>query len=330
MTRGAEIAAGNLGFDMLSLGYVLEEPWCDRVKAAGIDAMNVTFGGEESWDAFRRSVDQKMEIIARSHLLTLALTSEDIEEARVAGKLAVIMGTQGAHILDDRPERVAELAGMGLRVLGIVGSFSNLLCDGSAEPRNAGLTLLGREVINAVNKTPVLIDIAHCGHRASAEIIEAGRAVICSHANAFAVEPTDRNRHDCDAQAMVVKGGMIGLCALPRAIAAEGPSLAQLLDHADHWKRLVGAEYVGLGLDLMEGFRAAKQANPALIRRRTLRPDIFGTMEDFWNDDLAHGINSIAQLPDLLDGLLARGWTEVEVRGVLGGNWLRVFRALAG
>jgi membrane dipeptidase len=144
------------------------------------------------------------------------------------------------------------------------------------------------------------------------------------------VAPTDRNRKDAEITGLVEKGGMIGLCGLPRSIAETDPSIEHMLDHADHVRRLVGAAHLGLGLDLMEGFRANKTTNPALIRRRTLRPDIFGTMDDFWNDDLARGFNSIAHLPDLVQGLLDRGWPRDEVEGVFGRNWLRCFAALSG
>lgn len=319
-----------LGFDALSLGYVLDEPWASRILDAGINAMNVTFGGEESWEVFLRSVEEKLEAIEKSPILTLATVAADIEKAHQNGRLAVIMGTQGAHILGEEPWRVAFLERIGLRFLGIVGSFGNFLCDANSEPRDAGLTLLGCEMVDAINETSIIIDISHCGHRASREIIERGRAVVCTHANAHAVAPTDRNRKDAEITALVAKGGMIGLCGLPRSIAETSPSLKDMLDHADHIRNLVGAAHLGLGLDLMEGYRAKKITNPALIRRRTLRPDIFGTMDDFWNNELAIGFNSIAHLPDLIQGLLDRGWPAAELEGVFGRNWLRCFATLSG
>ena len=71
---------------------------------------------------------------------------------------------------------------------------------------------------------------------------------------------------------------MIGVCALPRAVKAADPSIHHMLDHVDHITKLVGSTHVGFGLDLMEGYRENKTVSPALLRRRTLRPDIFGSM----------------------------------------------------
>jgi membrane dipeptidase len=123
---------------------------------------------------------------------------------------------------------------------------------------------------------------------------------------------------------------MIGVCALPRAVKARGPSLHHMLDHIDHIARLVGPTHVGLGLDLMEGYRENKTVSPALLRRRTLRPDIFGSMEDFFNDELPHGFKSISSLSALTQGLVDRGHNEDEIAAILGGNWLRTVETFIG
>src|SRR5690606_28661660 len=133
----------------------------------------------------------------------------------------------------------------GLRCLGLHGSFANLYGDASAEQRDGGLTLLGQELIDAVNEVPILLDVCHSGHQASLEAISRARAPICSHANSYSVEPTNRNRRDDAILALAAKGSMIGVCALPRAIKAKDPSLHHMLDHIDHIAKLVGPAHVG-------------------------------------------------------------------------------------
>ena len=80
----------------------------------------------------------------------------------------------------------------------------------------------------------------------------------------------------------------------------------------------------------MEGFRENKTVSPALLRRRTMRPEIFGTMEDFFNDELPYGFNSIVALPALTQGLMDRGYSSSDVSAILGGNWLRTIERFIG
>jgi microsomal dipeptidase-like Zn-dependent dipeptidase len=316
--------------DFLALYYVLEEKYAERVLSAGVSAVNLTFGGDEGFEPFLRSVDAGLAKIEKSTVLTFATRAADIRKAKQDGRLAIVMGTQGASIVGEELSRLRLLSRLGLRCLGLHGSFANLFGDASAEYRDGGLTLLGRELIDAVNELPLLLDVAHCGHATASEAIARARAPVCSHANSFAVEPTNRNRKDEDIRALAAKGSMIGVCALPRAVKAKDPSIQHMLDHVDHIAKLTGPQHVGLGLDLMEGYRENKTVSPALLRRRTLRPDIFGSMEDFFNDDLPHGMNSIAALPQLTQGLLDRGHPPADVKAILGGNWLRTIETFIG
>jgi membrane dipeptidase len=316
--------------DFLALAYVLEEKYAERVLQAGVTAVNLTFGGEESFEVFLKAVEGHLEKIERSGLLTLALSAADVRAAKQNGRLAVLMGTQGASFVGEDLSRLRLMSRLGLRCLGLHGSFANLYGDASAEHRDAGLTLLGQELIDAVNELPMLLDVCHSGHQASFEAIARARAPICSHANSFSVEPTNRNRKDDAIAALAAKGSMIGVCALPRAVKAKDPALSHMLDHIDHIARSVGPTHVGLGLDLMEGFRENKIVSPALLRRRTLRPDIFGTMEDFFNDELPYGFKSISALPDLTRGLVDRGYAPAQIAGILGGNWLRTIETFIG
>jgi membrane dipeptidase len=316
--------------DFLALAYVLEQKYAERVLQAGVTAVNLTFGGEENFEGFLKAVESHLEKIERSDLMMLALTAADVRKAKTQRRLAVFMGTQGTTFVGDDLSRLRLMNRLGLRCVGLHGSFANLYGDASAEHRDGGLTLLGQELIDAVNELPMLLDVCHSGHQASLEAIARARAPICSHANSFTIEPTNRNRKDEAIIALAAKGSMIGVCALPRAVKAKDPSLSHMLDHIDYITGLVGPAHIGIGLDLMEGYRENKTVSPALLRRRTLRPDIFGTMEDFLNDDLPHGFKSIVALPALTQGLLDRGHPPAEVAAILGGNWLRTIETFIG
>jgi membrane dipeptidase len=320
----------NLVIDFLGMYYLLDDRYAERALAAGVNAVNVTFGGEGTWDLMLQSIDGGLQKIAKSSLLTLACSAGDIALAQSQGKLAIIMGTQGASVLGEDLWRVRILHRLGLRVLGLNGSFGNLFGAGSADTGDGGVTFLGRDLIEIVNGLGMLLDLSHCGHRTTHDAIALARAPVCSHANAFTVESTDRNRKDDDIVAMAKKGGVIGICALPRAVKERDPKLQHLLDHLDHMISLVGSDHVGIGLDLMEGYRENKTASPGMMRRRTLRPDIFGTVEDYYNDDLPEGLSSISQLANLTAGMFERGHSEAAIANVLGGSWFVAFKKFVG
>ena len=317
-------------FDCLGLFYVLSEPYATRCLEAGVNACNVSFALESSWDETLRNVDEGFELIERSEVLMRAETAADIRRARDAGRLAVIPGTQGSSMIEKELGRVNVLAHLGFRFFGLAYTGATLFADGCGERRDAGVSFLGEELIEAVNATPMLLDLSHTGHRSRAEAVPLARAPVCTHSNAWHHVANDRNTKDETTRAVVEKGGMMGLCCLPLSVKAENQSLDDLIDHADHYRQLVGPEHIGIGLDFTEAYKDAGVVLPESRRWRTLRPDIFGTVEEFVTQRYPDGISGIRELPNLTHRLLARGYSEVEVVGILGTNWLRTFERFAG
>lgn len=316
--------------DFLSLNYILDDKYAERALAAGVNATNTTIGGEEPWDELIRATERALQRIEKSSCLMQVTNAAGMQRAQAQGKLGVMMGTQGVSSVGQDLQRIRTLHRLGFRVFGLSGSFGDQFGDASSEFRNAGLSILGRELVAAVNELPAMLDLAHSSRRTVPDALALARAPISSHANTYAVEPTERNRSDDELREIAVRGGVCGICALPRAVKEKEPSLEHMLQHIDHALKTAGEQRVGLGLDLMEGFRESKTKSPALVRRRTLRPDIFGTLDDFFNDDIPHGFSGITSLPQLTAGLLARGHSQVTVAGVLGGNWLDAVKRFVG
>ncbi len=322
-------------FDGLSLYYVLDDRYAQRCLEGGVNAANVTFAAEaEDWDEALRRIDVGMEKIARSPYLALATNTAELLAAREAGKLAVVIGTQGASMLGDKVQRVRILHRLGMRIFGLAYTGANMFADGCGELRDAGVSFLGRDLIEEVNALGLILDLSHCGHRTRAEATELATHPVCTHSNAYAVNPNDRNTKDETATAIAAKGGLLGVCGLPRSVwPTPQPTLAQLLDHADHYIRLVGSARVSMGWDFVEGWVEATKAGTMQHKPpkwRVLRPDIFGTIEDFFADSYPLGMQSIRLLPNFTQGLLDRGYDREQVASILGGNWLEKFRAAAG
>jgi len=311
-------------FDALSLNYVLDEEFAERALAGGVNATNVTFGTEDEWDAMQVNIERGLQKIERSAVLTLALSAADIRKAQEKGRLAVLMGTQGSAMLDRHIHRVELMTRLGLRIFGLAYTGATVFADGCGERRDAGLSFLGQDLIAACNELPLLLDLSHCGHRTRAEATALARAPVCTHSNAYAVYAHDRSTRDETVAALAAKGGVIGVCALPKSLRPFDSTVEDMLDHCDHFVRLVGADHVGIGLDFIEGYKASGEILPESRRWRLRRPDMFGTVDEFMSLSYPKGLSTILELPNYTQGLLDRGHGEAEVAAMLGGNWLRV------
>ena len=317
-------------FDCLALFYTLDEPWAQRCVEAGVNAANVTFAAEGAWDDTVRAIDTGLEKIAKSSYLTTATTRAEIDTARAQGKLAVIIGTQGSSMVDAEFHRLRTMYRMGMRYFGLAYTGATLFADGCGERRDAGLTFAGQELIDAANELSLILDLSHAGHRARAEGAARAKYPVCTHSNAYSVNANDRNTKDETALAIQAKGGVMGICGLPRSVDPVAPTVLRMLDHGEHWIRTVGIEHVGIGLDFTEGYKAAGQLLPASVRWRTLRPDIFGSVDQFLTQDYPDGLKTILELPNLTQGLFDRGYTREQTAAVLGENWLRHFTMVNG
>jgi len=319
-------------FDALAISYVLEERYTERCLAGGVNGANVTFALEEDWDQALRQIDGYLARIARNPDLRLCLTADDLLAAREAGKLGILFGTQGATMLGDKLWRLEVLVRMGLRVLGLAYTTANLFADGCGERRDAGVSYLGEELLALADSLPVIVDLSHCGHRSRADAARMCRAPVCTHSNSDALRSNGRNTTDGTVRSMVAKGGMIGACGLPQSLADGTPTLDDLLDHIDHFVRLVGHGHVGIGLDYVEKYAEQETvvAPPSVVVWRTRRPDIFGPLSAFGRQSYPVGIETVAKLPNLTQGLFDRGYDEGQVAAIMGGNWLDCIRRFCG
>lgn len=319
-----------LVFDCLSLNYVLDEPYSERALAGGVNATNVTVVFDVDWDGALSGMESCLEKVEKNPLLALAKCADDVIAARAAGKLAIVLGTQGSIMIDKHLYRVEIMHRLGLRYFGLAYTAATLFADGCGEERDGGLTFLGRELIDCVNRLPLILDLSHSGHGARAQGAARANAPVCTHSNAYTINANDRNTRDDTARLIASKGGVLGICGLPMSVWPKNPTIDHMLDHLDHYVGLLGPEHVGIGLDFTEAYQAEKRILPESRRWRTLRPDIFGTVDEFLTQKYPAGLSTIRQLPNFTQGLFDRQYSETQIAGFLGGNWLNHFRAVVG
>lgn len=332
--RARALHRNSLVFDALSLYYVVHGEYLERMEQGGVNATIITAqDGMGTFAGCCKAIDTILEEIrAHPDRMLQALSASDVRKAKAEGKIAIILGFQDARAIEEELAYLRTFHRLGLRVLQLTYTGANFLGDGCGERTNRGLTYWGMDVVAECNRLRILVDVSHCGEQVSLDACRLSKApVVCTHANALALCPSGRNKSDEVLRAVADTGGVVGVTPLPRFVASQGrATLDQLVDHIDHMVKVMGVEHVGIGCDFTEYLREKGSINERARVWRIRRPDIFGTVDDFYNLPYAEGLEGIAKLPNLTEALCRRGYSDDAVEKILGANFLRVFEEVVG
>ncbi|MBU1671666.1 MAG: dipeptidase [Actinobacteria bacterium] len=237
--------------------------------------------------------------------LRAATRAEDVLRAKEEGRISVMLGVEGMHMLSGTVESIRGLYDRGVRYITLAHFSSNRFAVTSATKRkkSAALPSAGIEAVELMNDLGMLVDVAHVHTDLIAEVCARSRdPVIVSHGAAAAVRPTFRNLTDRDIRDIAGTGGVIGLIYADHWLSCEGPrpTLDVVVDHADHIRELVGVDHLALGSD-WDGF---------------IRTPV--------------GMDDATDLPRLTQLFLDRGYGYDDVEKILGLNFMRVFRQVCG
>lgn len=307
-------------------------PFLDRALESGLTAMSVTLGisgvgmGVDNFRAMLTTIHGYLCYfeLERARLLHI-LTADDVLRAKRERKLGIIFGCQGlSSKIEDDPNLLRILHKLGLRIAQLTYNERSPLGSGCLETTDSGLTQLGRVCIREMNHLGLLIDLAHAGERTSLDVVDfSADPVIVSHANVRRLSDNRRNLTDEVIRALAARDGVIGVTAYSpfcETLPGRRPTLKDIIDHIAYIAELVGMEHVGIGSDFFEGESPVRFELFFRIRY----PEVIGryTLETVY----AQGFDGVACFPRLTEGLVERGFTAREVRGILGANFLRVFR----
>ena len=277
--------------------------------------------------------------------LALATTADEVRRAHSQGKIAVLMGVEGGHMINNDLNVLRRFAALGVRYMTLTHT-NDLDWAGSSgdDAKHIGLTPFGKDVIREMNKLGVMVDISHVSDKTFYDALEVSAApMIASHSSCRAICDAPRNMTDDMIKALAAKGGVVQInyhiaflsqayrdasnrsAELKSRVAAadkaagedeaasirDGEKIAHqmiaegklpqveweaIVDHIDHAVKLVGADHVGLG-------------------------------SDFDGSVMPHGMEDCSKLPKLTEAMLRRGYSEDDIRKILGGNTLRVMEA---
>lgn len=274
-------------------------------------------------------------LVVRKHpSLVLAKTAGDIRRAKREGKSAIIMAAQDGDFIGDKLHRIEAFYLLGLRMMLPAYNASNRICGGALDRDDRGLTRFGELVVKEANRVGLLLDCTHVGKRSSLEIIErSSHPVVFSHSNPNGVVPNPRNIDDDQIKACVDSGGIIGLAPWGPLVMKPGqsaqPSVDDFIDHIDYVVQLTGSsECIGIGTDMSLGTYPLHESDP------WGDPDYPNVSEDYGRHVTADvrsprralsDFHRYPQVVNLIDRLLARGYSDEDVGRILGENFLRIF-----
>jgi membrane dipeptidase len=282
---------------------------------------------------------------ARKHPkeITLAMTAAEIREARKNGKIAALIGVEGGHMIANDLSVLRAYAALGVRYMTLTHSGNDEWADSSTDKAaHNGLTDFGKDVVREMNRLGVMVDISHVSDKSFYDALEVSEApVIASHSSCRAICDAPRNMTDQMIKDLAAKGGVIQINyhvgflsqefrdaekadpEIDKAIAVEvqrrcgdkegcqlieGDKITReyvekgklprvdwtkILEHIDHAVKVGGVEHVGLG-------------------------------SDFDGANMPYGMEDASKLPKITEALLRKGYSEGDVRKILGENTLRV------
>ena len=276
-------------------------------------------------------------------LAAMAFSADEIVDIHRKGKLAILLGIENGGAIEGSLRLLRDFQRLGVRYVTLTHNSNNDICDSATaeKPRWNGLSDFGREVVREMNRLGMIVDVSHISDASFYAVLELSRApVLASHSSARALCPVPRNMSDEMIRALAAKGGVIQInfyssfldfgyskkaevvdrnlkpemarlkekykddrsgymaaaIGLWKKNAPPPPPIDVLINHIDHVVKLAGADAVGLGSDF-DGAGGYPQ-----------------------------GLEDVRGYPLITYRLLKKGYKEEDIRKILGGNLLRLFR----
>ena len=285
------------------------------------------------------------EVRRNSRDLEVAYTADDIERIHRSGKIATLLSLEGGHIIQDSLPVLRNFYRLGVRYMTLAHFRTNNWADsGTDKPVHNGLSKFGREVVREMNRLGMMVDISHVSDKTFYDVLETTQTpAIASHSSLRAVCDIPRNMNDDMLRALAKNGGVVFINfnaayldraaydvfdplrsvrdaeikqmfeknranperfemkrAIQRKYRQKLPKVDRntLLRHIDHAVKVMGADHVGMGSDF-----------------------------DGISGMVPEGMEDVSKYPELVKGLMQLGYSDADIRKIMGQNMLRVMRA---
>lgn len=240
-------------------------------------------------------------------------TVKDILECQSNNKLSIAFDIEGSNLLNENLGMVSKFFALGVKQLLFVYNTNNA-SGGGCFDIDTGLTNFGKQLVKKCNDVGMIIDCSHVGYKTSLEIMDLSKyPVVFSHSNPARLVNHPRNITDEQIIACAKTNGVIGINGIGIFLGNNDTRTEKIVEHIDYVVQLVGAEYVGIGLDCV--FDIDEVQN--FIDNN---PDTFPKQYGFSNVAIAQP-EQFAKIGELL---MLRGYSEIDINNILGENFFRV------
>jgi membrane dipeptidase len=266
--------------------------------------------------------------------VTRAVRPDDIAAAKRRNGHCMAMGVNGVPLtgqwvsVEDELRYIRVFFQLGVRSMHLTYNRRNMIGDGCGETGNAGLSDFGRAVVAEMNRVGVIVDVAHSGWRTSLEAAKASRKpIIASHSSCAALHPHIRSKPDDAIRAIVDSGGFMGICAVPSFLGGTG-DIQAMLNHIDYVVKKFGAGAAAIATDAVYNSANSNAEWRKLPRGRRRRADWEGLWPKGSAPSQSNATLAWTNWPIFTVGLVQRGYSDADIQKIIGGNVLRVARAV--
>lgn len=246
--------------------------------------------------------------------IAVALEPEDILRAKEQGTIALVLGSEGARLLENRLEVLRMLSRLGLRHLELSWALETAVGTTTRSSSERGLTEFGRTLIRELNILGIMVDVAHLSYQSIYDALETSTTpVLNSHSGATALNPGCRQFMPDDLiRAIAASGGIIGIHFMSHMVKPgwRKATLEELMAHFEYVANMVGTDHLACSPDYL---------------CLDLRPwENLG--EPAWT--FTEGVEDISKMLNVTRGLVSRGFSDNDIQKIMGGNLMRLFRTV--
>lgn len=297
-----------------------------KLKRGGVNAsffalyIPATLQGRDATDhAYRLLAETRRQVAANAGTAAFAANAAEVRENASKGLISVLLGLENGSALQEDFSILHDLYSQGVRYVTLTHSRDNQICDSCTGSGTwGGLSPFGRKLVAEMNRTRMLIDVAHCSDATVRDCLELSeKPVVCTHGCCRALASHKRNLPDELLAGIARKGGVVGMSIFPcflsdaycSELEASGlgedqweemmrlpslPGIPEVVSHITHAVEVCGASHVGIGTDY-DGIEVTPR-----------------------------GMETVADFGRLPEALLSSGFSDADVRGIMGENFLKL------
>ena len=320
-----------------------------RMREGGLDGLFFSIfmsGNVTGPAAVKRSLEQidAVRRLVETHPNDIALctTAAEVRAAHKAGKACALMGMEGGHMIDESLGVLRNYARLGVRYLTLTHSVNTTWGDSSGDkPKHIGLTDFGKDVVRELNTLGMMVDVSHVADKTFGDALAVSKApLLASHSSCRALSGHPRNMTDDMIKALAAKGGVIQINyldsylddALYRAQEARRPQTDAM--RAELEKKYPGEENAGKRFQELRAYTQTLGPLPRASWEKIVEhidhaaklagADHVGLGSDFDGASMPDGMEDVTRLPKITEALIKKGYTDDQIKGILGGNLLKL------